>query len=188
MSIRLASSKMADQNAAESDCGRQIGDQVKPYMRYVIRSPEILGNAVSAIAQVPTDGSVTVEIKGTKDERRIAQNSTYWMWLSDISKHTGHSVDELHDGCRKTYLTKIYLEQPHGRLQEAWSRTYADLSALIADMPPDEAIPIIDRVKLLVSTTWASVDQFTDYLNRIEQYCISLNIKLRHPDDIKYPV
>jgi len=137
------------------------------------------------ISQIPTDGSVTVDIKGTKEKRRLAQNSCYWMWIADISKHTGHTQDEIHDGFRKTYLTAIFLAEPHGRLQEAWCKTFSDISELVSDLSPEEATPIINRVKLLTSTTWCNLAQFTEYLNRIDQYCISKVIPIRHPDEYR---
>ena len=150
---------------------------------FVIRSPEIMGNCVSMISQIPPDGSVTVKIEGTKEKRRLAQNSTLWMWHTDISNHNGMTKDEIHDEFRKTFLTKIYLASPQGRLQDAWCKTYADITELVSDMSPEEATPVINRVKLLVSTVWATVDQFTEYLNVIERFCISKGIPLRHPDE-----
>lgn len=151
-----------------------------------ISSPEILGNAVAMLSQVPTDGSVSVDIHKTKDKRRLSQNALYWMWMKDISAKTGNTTDAIHDGCRETYLAQIILAEPKGRLQKAWAKTYADITELVFDLPPEEATPVIKRVKRLCSTTWLEVDQFSEYLSLIERGCIARSIAIRHPEDYHY--
>ena len=150
---------------------------------FVLQSPDVLGYLVSMLTQLPLDGTMTVDVHKTREKRRLAQNALYWMWMEDISKQAGHTEDEIHDGCRKTYLSSIYLKEPVGRLQRAWAESYADIYILVSDLSPEDATPIIDRISLLVSTTWANVEQFTEYLGRIEHYCMGKDIILRHPDD-----
>ena len=150
---------------------------------FILRSPQVIGAVVAAIAQVPTDGSYTVEIRKTREQRRLAQNRLYWLWLGYIARQTGHSRQWLHHRLRRAFLIPLYLEEPQGDSQVAWCEAFSSVSELAQMVDQETARDAIERVKALVSTTWATVQQFTEYLTEVDRFCVRKGIRLPHPDD-----
>ena len=152
---------------------------------YILKTPEVLGNCLSAIAQAPVDGTVEVSIGRVKEKRRTAQNALYWVWMADLEKDQGDHRNVWHDFFRVRILSNIYLADPQNEVQRQWVRSYNVIADMVNDAPTEEAHNALEHVRLLTSTTWASVEQFTEYLAQIEQFCIHNSYKLSFPDDYK---
>lgn len=145
----------------------------------------VLAHALAEVAQQPLDGSMSVCIKQARKTRRIAQNSLYHVWIKDISQH-GETVLEVHERLRTSLLSHIYMRESQGPQQEAWVAAYNDILELTQGCEPEDAYNAMYRVVCLISTTWATVAQFQEYLEMIQHQCIEDGITLSHPDDYHY--
>jgi len=143
--------------------------------------------AMSAIEHLPSDKPLLVVIDMVKSKRTSAQNRLYWgLWLREVSVRTGYSVDEVHEFCKRKFMSRIYLAEPMTKVQGKWVDAWGTVVELCEGLDQDAAIEAKTQVLDLISTTWAKVEQFTEYLNRVEQYYQAAGIPLPHPDDVYY--
>lgn len=125
-------------------------------MRYIIRDEMRRRNCISEIACMDILKPMEVTIRPYKKKRSDAQNNLYWMWLPDIAKHFGYTIDELHE------VLKV-------RLLGVERKTIGD----------------IDLVQP-ISTTSLDPKAMAEYLTKIEVLANANDIKLRIPDDYHY--
>jgi len=117
--------------------------------------------ALEFIAGLDREHAYSVDVKVYKTSRTLAQNSLYWMWMTEMRDHlletTGesYSAEDLHDFMKGKFLpTKV-----------------------------TEILGEIHRTKM--STTRLKVDEFSQYLEKIDYYCADeLHLNLTHPDDV----
>ena len=123
------------------------------------------------LKDIELDGSKEVVIRDYKSKRSLDQNALYWRWLEEISEQTGYSVEELHNRFKSLYMLQVYLAEPKTKKQQDWIGLY--------DMIKEDGTnAMIERALDTISTTWADVEQFKEYMDRIEQFCISKEIHL----------
>lgn len=132
---------------------------------FVLKEPEDRQRYMPAITRqvlsYKPEKPIQVEIKLHQNNRSTKQNKLYWKWLNELVEHiadsTGqrYSSDDLHDYFRALYL-------------------------------PQRTIEIDDTVvKARKSTAKLKVQEFTEYLEKIEVYAAdSLHCRLSHPDDL----
>ena len=122
------------------------------------------GLILEVIQHAAKDGSLQITIHDAKEKRSVAQNALYWAWLASLSEDTGNTVDFLHKRFAQTYMLRIYLVDPVTQNQEEWVGLY--------DVIKEDGTPLmIKRALQTISTTWATVEQFKEYLNQIERFC-----------------
>ena len=114
-------------------------------VRFVLRSPEILGRCLGKIEAMffspnaKTDLEVIVQEHKTK--RSTDQNNRYWMLLRKFSEETGHSVDELHEIFKHDILGSETMKNPITGEEHVATKGTSNLS----------------------------VDEFLQYMQRVEQ-------------------
>lgn len=86
-------------------------------------------------------GAVEVIVRPHKKHRTHSQNNLYWLYLALIASETGDNAADLHDYFKRRYL------------------------------PPKFINACGHTIKIPGSTTDLSVNQFGEYLDRIEQEC-----------------
>lgn len=122
-----------------------------------------------------------VVIDQKQDDRSTAQNRLYWMWLTQWAKHQGNDKESEHLFFKKKFLSVIYNRDDVGQ----YKNTFAAVKAL-----KDQNHPMYEQVANglndLISTTDASVDQFTEYLNDIHAFCNKQGCWLQTPDDLMW--
>ena len=124
---------------------------------------------------------LVVYIEQESRERSRQQNKLYWMWTTQWAKHQGNDKDSEHLFFKKKFLSVIYNRDDVGQ----YRNTFAAVKFL-----KDEKHPMYQQVAdgliELISTTDASVDQFTEYLNDIHAFCLKHGCYLNTPDDLMY--
>jgi len=123
-----------------------------------------------------------VIIRESSGNRSLAQNALYWKWMGIAGQDMGWEPDELHDEMRVLFLSKIFEENPERH--PALIETLGNLRIVARS---DRALGVtLHRQYILgaVSTTDASVKEFTAYLNRIDKHCAENGIVLPLPADI----
>jgi hypothetical protein len=122
-----------------------------------------------------------VVIDQKQEDRSKAQNQLYWLWVSQWAKHQGNDKDSEHLYFKKHFLSRIYDRDEVNQ----YKKTFAAVKFL-----KDEKHPMYQQVAdgliELISTTDASVDQFTEYLNDIHAFCLKHGCYLNTPDDLMY--
>jgi hypothetical protein len=123
--------------------------------------------------------------------RSIAQNSLYFGWLADMSntiinEYSGHTVDDWHKMMKREYLLPIYerdfddIAEMLDKIRDAWRAGAKSESEYMVDWLCSKSEDGLERI----STTRASVEQFTEYLDKIERSCHQRGIFLRTDPDI----
>lgn len=128
----------------------------------IIKDTETKEGAIEEIRSLDLTKKWTVTVKPYKRNRSLAQNRLYRMWLNVIYKHTGELEDDLHKDLAYKFLDSK-VEERDGKTV-IWVR----------------------------STTTLNVQEFTEYLNKIEQWAHFLTVDddnpftLPHPEDTYY--
>lgn len=142
-----------------------------------------LGNAISAIRLLPTDGSKEVIIREFKNNRSAAQQGLQWMWNTDISSQTGETKEEVHERCKASWLKPILI-----RDDPEFSELIATLRELYSLGEEKKAEYLAKFVIKEASTTKLNVAQMAEYLTCVEREHTALGIVLRFPDDYRLAV
>ena len=120
-----------------------------------------------------------VEVGPITNDRSKAQNRLYWKWLTVISE-LGESVNYYHIYFKRHILAKIYLAEGNVEgLKERVDRL-KEIKPLVSDDAYEE---IAKTLADAITTTAATVQQFTQYLQEIEKWSIDMGIILPRSDD-----
>ena len=152
----------------------------------VIKSFEEVGRAIAYMhkhhANALSDGKpLRVVIDQKQEDRSKAQNRLYWLWLSQWSKRQGTDKDTEHLFFKKQFLARIYHRDDVGQ----YRKTFTAVKAL-KDQKHPMYQQVADGLNELTTTTDATVDQFTEYLNDIHAFCNKHGCWLSTPDDLMY--
>ena len=120
-------------------------------MRYILTDEVRRLNAIEYIRQ--QKGVLQVDIKPYKKNRSNSQNSTLWMWLSDLADHFGYTPEELHEELKVKFLGV------------------------------EEKTVAGELIRQPISTTGLSTKEMADYLNKVEILARNQGVVLRYPDD-----
>ncbi|WP_180115800.1 hypothetical protein [Acinetobacter sp. YH12140] len=153
---------------------------------FVIKSFEEVGRAIAYMhkhhANALNDGKpLVVRINQKEDDRSKAQNRLYWMWVNQWSKHQGTDKDSEHLYFKKYFLSRIYDRDDVGQ----YRKTFEAVKVLKEQSHPMYQ-QVVDGLNELISTTDATVDQFTEYLNDIHAFCNKHGCWLNTPDDLMF--
>lgn len=126
---------------------------------------------------------LVVEIKPFDGDRSKAQNRLYWKFLSQWSKHQGTDKDSEHLFFKKKFLARIYDRDDVGQ----YRKTFAAVRKLKEEQHSMYQ-QVADGLNELISTTDASVQQFTEYLNDIHAFCNKHGCWLETPEDLAWVI
>ena len=122
-----------------------------------------------------------VVIDQKPEDRSKAQNRLYWMYLSQWAKYQGTDKDSEHLYFKKHFLARIYYRDDVGQYRETF-----DAVKVLKDQKHPVYQYVADGLNELISTTDATVEQFTEYLNDIHGWCNKHGCYLMTPDDLKF--
>lgn len=153
---------------------------------FVIKSFEEVGRAIAYMhkhhANALSDGKpLVVRINQKEDDRSKAQNRLYWMWMNQWAKHQGSDKDSEHLFFKKQLLARIYHRDDVGQYRATFNAV-----KVLKDQGHPMYQQVADGLNELISTTDATVDQFTEYLNDIHAFCNKHGCYLHTPDDLMY--
>lgn len=153
---------------------------------FVIKSFEEVGRAIAYMHRHHADACaqgkpLVVRIDQKQEDRSKAQNRLYWLWLSQWSKRQGTDKDSEHLFFKKQFLARIYHRDDVG----LYRNTFAAVKVLKEQKHPMYQ-QVADGLNELISTTDATVDQFTEYLNDIHAFCNKHGCWLSTPDDLRW--
>ena len=153
---------------------------------FVIKSFEEVGRAIAYMhrhhAAACEDGKpLVVRIDQKQEDRSKAQNRLYWHWVAQFAKHQGTDKDTEHLFFKKQFLARIYHRDDVGQ----YRKTFAAVKVL-KDQKHPMYQQVADGLNELITTTDASVEQFTEYLNDIHAFCNKHGCYLQTPDDLMY--
>lgn len=160
-------------------------NKIEPVV-FVINSFDGVGKAIAYMHRHHADACaqgkpLVVRIDQKQEDRSKAQNRLYWLWLSQWSKRQGTDKDSEHLFFKKKFLARIYHRDDVGQ----YRKTFAAVKAL-KDQKHPQYQAVADGLNELITTTDASVEQFTEYLNDIHAFCNKHGCYLHTPDDLMY--
>ena len=132
---------------------------------FILRDSSIRDSAktyLDTLSLGPDEKPWKVTIEPYKKNRSLAQNSLLWLWLTRLSNFLRNEnglntmPEDLKDHFQRTYLGN--------RPYQLDGKTYVRL----------------------VGTSDLNTAQFTDFLNRIEEYANNAGLNLPHPEDMYY--
>ena len=94
-----------------------------------------------------------MKVEISENIRTKPQNALYWKWLTVIGNYLGYTKDEIHEEFASRFLGEVQRTTISGRL-------------------------LIEPV----STTSLTKKEFSEYMEMIEVFAMSENIKLPHPE------
>lgn len=124
---------------------------------------------------------LVVNIQEDDKDRSKAQNRLYWKWLTQWSKRQGTDKDSEHLFFKKNFLARIYDRDDVGQYRS----TFAAVKKLKEEQHSMYQ-QVADGLNELISTTDASIAQFTEYLNDIHAFCLKQGCYLETPDDLMF--
>ena len=113
-------------------------------------------NALAYIRALNLGKKYSVEVKEYRKNRSNSQNRLYWSWVNIIAKDTGYDPDDMHDTFKQRFLGV------------------------------EEKIVFGEAVYIAKSTAKLTTQEFTAYLERIEQTAMEMGMNLPRPDDYSY--
>lgn len=126
-------------------------------MNLKMTTPQDRLKVITYINNLPDGKTFEVEIKKKREIRSLPQNRLYWLWLSCIMSETGNDKTDLHKFFSEKYLPK--------NIAEVFG----------------------EQILKTVSTTILDTKQFTDYLDRVQQFAnTELGIVLPNPEDLHF--
>ncbi len=145
---------------------------------YVIRSDDEIKRLTAFLLARPKEPLLEVVIREHKRNRSVAQNSLYWLWITVICNELGLLKEDCHDELKRRMLVPIYVRDDEGfaAMIHAVRKVYRDGFKV-------ESKALADQIVKLTSTTNATTNQFTEYLNEIERDYADKGIALPHPED-----
>jgi hypothetical protein len=120
----------------------------------ILRTKSDVWGLCEQLTEMDLTKPLVVTIKPQKDVRSLSQNSTYWMWLAEISRWSGHDKDELHTLFRRKFLTP---EQRKILGEDCW---------------------------VLQSTTALSTAEMASYMDRVYRFAAEFGIQLPLPEEM----
>lgn len=136
-------------------------------IKYNLINMQILGNIVTKLRVLLSSGEdVEVVIQNRKDSATLAQfKAIFGAWFTYLQDTTGRSKNYWHNGFKVKFLVDIYASEPYGNMQEIW----ADNIIMKTNSGDTEGAHNTAR---MISLSWASKEQFCQYMNDIEVYFI----------------
>lgn len=122
----------------------------------------------------------SVTIAPYEDLRSSMQNSLYWVWVTRIGNHRGEEKEAIHLELKDKFLSKIF-ERDEPDDYGLMVKTLRDLYKMI----PDMAKELRKQTIKLTSTTKATVEQMSEYLQEIERYGVNLGVDMTMPQNHK---
>ena len=147
----------------------------------IIKSEELKNRASHIINTLPLDPVHEVIVREHHKDRSASQNALYWKWLTIIATELGTSKEDEHFRFKREILIHIYERDDYEFAEMLESVRNVHKSGM-----KEEAIVLSYQIVKLVSTTTATVKQFSEYLTDIERDSTDKDIRLPHPEDLYY--
>lgn len=150
------------------------------YFRLV--SDEVMSNCVKELFLAHKDADETLEVivQPVKDKRSLAQNRLYHKWVSHFANQTGATIDEVYLDFKRRFLLRIFYVEDIGFAQ------MCDSIKSLKELDLAQYESISRQVVAITSTTKASTEQMTEYLNQINRFAYAQNIMLPIPSDLQW--
>ncbi|EJB8497996.1 hypothetical protein MW349_004117 [Acinetobacter baumannii] len=154
--------------------------------RFVIKNHSdinyVIGYLNNNHAKAASEGKpLVVLIAPQEKDRSKAQNRLYWMWLNQWAKRQGTDKDYEHLFFKKKFLSVIFYRDDVGQYKKTF-----DAVRLLRDQKHPAYEQVAAGLNELISTTDASVVQFTEYLNDIHAFCNTQGCWLETPEDLMW--
>jgi len=145
----------------------------------ILSSEELRNRAIAVLLHLPLDPVCEIVIREHKKDRSASQHSLYWLWMTVIANELGETKDDIHLRSKKMFLVPIFeRDDPEG-----YGKMIAAVRLIHKLDLKTSAKTLASQIVKLTSTTDCTVAQFTEMLNDIEKYYITLGITLPHPED-----
>jgi len=148
-------------------------------MKIILRTEADRKRSFEVLRNLPLEPVMELRVVAHKKNRSASQHRLMWLWNTIIGAELGESKEEVHERNKRRFLVPIY---------ERDDPDYAGMIEAVREVHRHgmkaQAETMAKQVTVLTSTTKATVDQMTEFLNEIERVAASLGIMLPRPDDV----
>jgi hypothetical protein len=135
-------------------------------MRWTIHNDKERDAVADAIRKVKLEHGKPYEVTCARKTKRrtLPLNSTYWLWLTAISRETGNDKEDLHKHFSDLYLPKRTVIIFGNQQERSWSTSELDTKAFCEYMELIQR----DMAELGIQLEWPSsplFEQFFDQYN-----------------------
>lgn len=156
---------------------------------YQIRNDQVALRVISRIKSLEPDDEDPYQVIITKgkDVRSILQNSLYWKHIGEICQETGEDEADCHFRLKKKHLHPIYMRGTTKK-NELYKINYNSL--LVVHQAGIQEITIAGKkvrfdfdtmLAQVLTSTDATVKQFSEYINKYEREATQAGIYLTDP-------
>ena len=143
---------------------------------FIMAHEQARERCIACVANIPADGKTEVLIRDARIGKTMQQlGALFGLWVTYISNETGLTEDQVHAELKANFLRRVYLEEPHGDIQEMW----VDLYYRIQEQQDWE---MMRRHRATISLSWSTLNQMKRYLELVRQYFIGVGKPLPIPD------
>lgn len=155
-------------------------DKTQQYFR--LTDTTVLANCVQYLmtAHEQSDKPIVVRIDTQDEKRSLAQNRLYWKWCTQAADAWGNEKEGVHYDFKRRFLLKIYYRD------DASFAAMCDSIKAVKEFDLQAYDNIAKEVTSLTSTTKATTEQMTEYLDDIYKFCYSQGLLLQVPDELKW--
>jgi hypothetical protein len=157
--------------------------------KFRLQSPQDQSTVWDAILATPIDGSYVVTIAQKKETRSQAQSRLRWLWMTQLEKQligegVGRTKEQWNSFFKIRFMKAILVEM---------DADYADFfdkignmyrSAITAHSDYQHKLFLEQVVGESIRTEWLKTNGMTQFLNQIDEWCISRGIRLVTPQDL----
>ena len=136
---------------------------------------------------------LVVRITTKQDDRSVAQNRLYFMWLDQIAKKTGNSKNDLHYTYKKKFLAAIYVTNRQETAEKhkallSFKNVKQHFGGLERQkLDADYELLVDTFIRDHIKSREATVKEFTQYLDKINIHAHrNLGVMLTIPDDLSW--
>ena len=122
-------------------------------MNFILRDGKIRNNAIENIMALDLSELYEVNVQPFKDNRSKAQNRLYWKWIPYMADFCGYTNNKMHRELKGKFLGF------------------------------DESVVAGFKTREVRSSKKLKVNEFTNYLQEIEELAQDYGVNLPHPED-----
>lgn len=155
-----------------------------------INSEQAKQYAIKLLSDCDIDENLEFNLAKFKHSRSSAQNALYWQILTDlqntrVNEFAGNTKEYWHLFMKKEYLVSIFEANEEGKHND-----YVEMINAIREVwrqgMKQTAEQLFDHIVKQTSTTQATVNEFSKYLECIMSWCNNRGIAYRLPQDIYF--
>ncbi len=146
---------------------------------FSLATEESRAHCLDLITKLEIGGETEVVIRKKSASKTMQQlGALFGLWSRHLVDLTGYEAQELHRWHKRKFLEPIYRREPMNDSQTAW------LESILYWFEKGRGHEDkVDRRRRMISLSWATKEQMSEYMGAIDAYYISKDMPLPVPGE-----